>query len=105
MQGGRTLAVRDNQEVAEGATASVPKSFAINAARPTPSPSSHRRVVQFCVAIALARAARRIAERSRASRSGGNNHRLDSQQLGKIFSVSRFDLACVSHALYQFISR
>src|SRR2546430_15392160 len=100
MQGVRTLAVRDNQAVAEAATASVSRSFAINAARPTPSLSSHRKVVQFCVAIALARAAPRIAERSRASRSGGNNHRLDSQQLGKIFSVSRFDPAGVSHAFY-----
>src|SRR2546421_13128892 len=58
----RILAARGNQAAAEAESASGSRSFAINAARPTLFRSSPRRAVRSCVAIALARAARKIAE-------------------------------------------
>src|SRR5258706_5565205 len=64
----RILAARDNQAAVEAESASGSRSFAINAAKRTPFRSSPRRAVQSCVAIALARAARNIAELSKATR-------------------------------------
>jgi hypothetical protein len=39
------------------------------------------------------------------SRRGRNDHRLNSQQLRKIFRIDRFDLAGVAHALNQLVGR
>src|SRR5947207_3232671 len=81
------------------------KWFAINAASPTPCPSSHRRAGRSYAAIALVPAAPRAVRKARPSRTCRDNYCLNAQQFRKVFSVGRLDLAGVADALHQFVGR
>src|ERR1051325_4759882 len=100
------VSAEPNRELAGATTVNDSRSFATSAANPIRSPSSHSPEDQSCAAIVLAPAAPRVATPKLrvSSRASCDNHSLDAQQLGKIFSVSRFDFARVADALNQFIS-